>query len=84
MLRSLLVTAATPVSNISYDNSFQCYYLHDFYEYFYTFQVSSMSNPVQPPPSMPRTLLTGAAPPNHETVDPLVPLGTPTVSNFFL
>ena len=47
-----------------------------------TFQVSSMSNSVQPPPAMLRTLLTGAAPPNHETVDPLVPLGTPTVSNF--
>ena len=47
-----------------------------------TFQVSSTSNPVQPPPSMLRTLLTGAAPPNHETVDPLVPLGTRTVSNF--
>ena len=47
-----------------------------------TFQVSSMSNPAQPPPSMLRSLLTGAAPPSRNNVAPLVPLGTPHVSNF--
>ena len=54
-----------------------------FINIFTLFRFTSTSNPAQPPSSMLRSLLTGAASPSRNNVAPLVPLGTPHVSNYF-